>query len=102
MDNNSISGKIMEKMRQEGLEPYAWSNGPLVTYAAHEHPYHKVLYVTDGSIVFTLHGPVPKALPLKTGDRMDLPPNTSHSAVVGPSGVTCLEAQKPGLDLART
>ena len=29
------------------------------------------------------------------GDRLDLPAGTSHDAVVGPDGVTCLEAHLP-------
>jgi hypothetical protein len=29
---------------------------------------------------------------LNAGDRIDLPANTFHNAVVGPQGVTCLEA----------
>jgi len=33
-----------------------------------------------------------ETLNLKTGDRLDLPSGIRHSAVVGPEGVTCLEA----------
>ena len=32
---------------------------------------------------------------LAPGDRLDLPAGTSHDAVVGPDGVTCLEAHLP-------
>jgi hypothetical protein len=31
---------------------------------------------------------------LGQGDRLDLPPDTRHSATVGPSGVTCMEAAR--------
>jgi mannose-6-phosphate isomerase-like protein (cupin superfamily) len=77
---------------REGLSPYRWSNGPEYRYGTHRHPYHKVLYVVDGSIRFVLHpgGPVD----LNPGDRLDLPPGTDHSAVVGSRGVVCLEAAR--------
>jgi len=33
-------------------------------------------------------------LALKAGDRLDLPANIVHDAIVGPQGVVCLEAHK--------
>ena len=35
------------------------------------------------------------AVDLAPGDRLDLPAGTRHDAVVGPGGVTCLEAHVP-------
>jgi hypothetical protein len=32
---------------------------------------------------------------LAPGERLDLPANVEHNAVVGPKGVTCLEAHLP-------
>ena len=81
---------IERQMRREGLVPRAWSNGPGDHYAAHEHSYHKVLFCVRGSIVFaTPEGEIA----LAAGDRLDLPPHTRHSAVVGPDGVECVEAE---------
>ncbi len=37
---------------------------------------------------------------LRVGDRLDLPAGTSHDAVVGPDGVSCLEAHLPAGTLA--
>ena len=39
---------------------------------------------------------------LEVGDRLDLPAGTSHDALVGPNGVTCLEAHIPAGTLPRT
>ena len=36
-----------------------------------------------------------EAVELAVGDRLDLPAGTTHDAVVGPDGVTCLEAHAP-------
>jgi quercetin dioxygenase-like cupin family protein len=81
---------IERLMREEGLAPRLWSNGPGDRYASHEHGYHKVLYCCRGSITFvTPEGEIR----LSAGDRMDLPPHTQHSAVVGPEGVECVEAE---------
>jgi quercetin dioxygenase-like cupin family protein len=88
----SARGDLEARLRDEGLDPGAWSNGPGDRYAGHRHAYDKVLVAARGSIVFgTNAGPVP----LSVGDRLDLPAGTEHDAVVGPDGVTCLEAHLP-------
>jgi quercetin dioxygenase-like cupin family protein len=83
---------LRERLVGEGLDPGAWSNGPGDQYAAHDHAYDKVIVVTSGSITFGLDaGPAE----LVTGDRLELPADTSHDANVGPDGVVCLEAHLP-------
>ena len=84
--------ELVERMRAEGLAPYRWDNGPGYVYSAHAHPYHKVLYCLSGSIRFMLTQEG-RAIELRPGDRLDLPPQTEHAAFVGPDGVACLEAQ---------
>ncbi|MEX1253160.1 MAG: cupin domain-containing protein [Dehalococcoidia bacterium] len=84
-------GALDELLRSEGLTPRWWSNGPGDRYAAHDHPYHKVLYCASGSIRFVVGG---ANVDLSPGDRLDIPPGTPHSAVVGPEGVTCAEAAR--------
>jgi quercetin dioxygenase-like cupin family protein len=82
------------RLRAEGLAPGAWSNGPGDRYGAHDHDYDKVIVVERGSIAFGLvdRG---ETVALTAGDRLELPAGTSHDAVVGASGVTCLEAHLP-------
>lgn len=75
----------------EGLEPQTWSNGPHDTYGTHSHSYHKVLFCLSGSITFIVGSLQLKMVP---GDRLDLPPATPHSAIVGEHGVVCMEAPK--------
>jgi len=77
--------------RDEGLSPQPWGNGPGDRYGAHTHRYHKVLYCVSGGIVFhTADGD----LELAPGDRLDVEPDTRHSATVGPTGVECLESAR--------
>jgi len=70
----------------------SWSNGAGDRYGSHDHGFHKVLFCLEGSIVFhTDEGDVA----LSRGDRLDLPPGTTHAATVGPTGCSCIEAERP-------
>jgi quercetin dioxygenase-like cupin family protein len=90
-----LSGdELAGRLRAEGLEPGAWSNGPGDRYAAHEHGYDKVIVVASGSITFGLPGQ-DGAVVVDAGDRLELPAGTVHDASVGPAGVACLEAHLP-------
>jgi quercetin dioxygenase-like cupin family protein len=92
-------GDHERRLRAEGLEPSRWANGPGDGYAAHDHPYDKVIAVERGSIRFGLPSGG-DAIDLKAGDRLELPAGTSHDAVVGPDGVGRLEAHVPAGTLA--
>ncbi len=85
--------RIRQLLAQEGLAPYQWANGPHDVYAPHSHTYHKVIYVVAGSIRFGLPE-TGQQITLEAGDRLELPPNVVHNAVVGPEGVVCLEAHR--------
>ena len=87
------------RLRAEGLDPGTWGNGPGDRYGAHEHGYDKVLVCVPGSIRFGLPDRA-ETVELARGDRLDLPAGTRHDAVVGPDGVTCLEAHLPAASLA--
>ena len=80
-------------LRREGLHPRWWANAPGDRYGAHSHPYHKVLYCHRGSIRFLVEASG-QSFDLSPGDRLDIPPGTPHSALVGPQGVTCVEAPR--------
>jgi hypothetical protein len=89
-----MSADLAGRLRAEGLDPSPWSNGPGDRYAAHDHGYDKVLVVASGSVAFGLPDRG-ETVELAVGDRLDLPTRTRHDALVGPSGVTCLEAHLP-------
>jgi quercetin dioxygenase-like cupin family protein len=76
-------------LRADSTTPRWWSNGPGDRYGWHAHDYHKVLYCSEGSIVFHLRD---GDVELGPGDRLDVEPGTEHAATVGPQGVTCVEA----------
>jgi uncharacterized protein YjlB len=95
-----VSGDVERRLRAEGLDPSAWSNGPGDRYGAHEHDYDKVIAVARGSIRFGLPD-AGGSVELEEGDRLELPAGTRHDAFVGPRGVTCLEAHLPPGSLGR-
>ncbi len=80
--------ELAQILHNEGLSYYPWSNAPHDLYAPHLHTYGKIIYVVRGSISFILN----QTLTLHTGDRLELPANTVHSAAVGGQGVKCFEA----------
>jgi mannose-6-phosphate isomerase-like protein (cupin superfamily) len=80
-------------LREEGLSPDWWQNSPHDRYTTHQHTYHKVLYCLRGSITFLLPE-TDERFDLKPGDRLDIPPRTPHSALVGSRGVRCVEAPR--------
>lgn len=63
---------------------YEWQDAPGTVYAEHSHQGKVTLLITDGSIELRIDKQIHL---LKTGDRFDVPPNTPHSALVGPWGV---------------
>jgi uncharacterized protein YjlB len=86
--------ELSQRLRAEGLAPGAWGNGAGDVYAVHRHAYAKVLVCVRGSITFGLPTRGDRVT-LRPGDRLDLPAGVDHDAVVGPAGVTCLEAHLP-------
>jgi quercetin dioxygenase-like cupin family protein len=85
------AGDYEKELRNQGLSPRAWSNGPGDRYGWHDHGYHKVLYCVSGSIVFHTRD---ADYELHPGDRLDVAPGTQHAATVGPEGVQCIEAER--------
>jgi hypothetical protein len=99
-NESSHPDDLVGRLRQEGLAPSSWSDGPRDLYGAHEHGYDKVLVVSAGSITFGLPATHDR-VELVLGDRLELPAGTVHDAVVGLDGVTCLEAHLPRGRFAR-
>jgi hypothetical protein len=92
-DDEPNPATVAARLRAAGVEPYAWSNGPHDRYAAHDHPYAKLLMCAAGSITF-LVGADAVPVTLEPGDGFVLPPGTLHAAVVGAAGCTCLEGHR--------
>ncbi len=93
-DQPPSEAELEALLRREGLSGRSWSNAPGDRYGAHSHPYHKLLYCARGSIRFEIDG-TDQRFDLSPGDRLDIPPGATHSAIVGLQGVACVEAARP-------
>jgi hypothetical protein len=89
-----VTDDLSSRLRSLGADPASWSNGPRDAYAAHEHGYDKTIACDSGSITFGLVD-LGRRVELRPGDRLDLPAGTTHDALVGDEGVTCLESHFP-------
>ena len=87
------ASSVARRLRDAGVEPHAWSNGPGDRYGVHSHDYTKLLVCAAGSITFQV-GADAVAVELRPGDGFILPPGTPHAATVGPAGCTCLEGYR--------
>lgn len=93
MPSMGMPDDVMRRLESEAHDCYGWSNGPDARYAAHSHAYEKVLYCVSGSITFLLAADGTEVR-IGPGERLVLAPGTVHSAVVGSTGVHCVEGRR--------
>src|SRR5438309_7332769 len=83
--------KIAEEVRKEGFNPIVISDRPHFIYSEHQHPETKLLVFLEGSMDVTVAG---KTYHCEPGDKLIVPGNTRHSAVVGDKGCTFFWSEK--------
>jgi quercetin dioxygenase-like cupin family protein len=69
---------------------YEWKDEPGKIYELHHHEGKVSMFITKGSIEFDFNGE--KRL-IQAGERIDIAPNTEHSATVGPEGCEYIVGQ---------
>jgi len=82
--------QLLARLRATGRAYATWDNAAGDTYAVHTHAYAKHLVCLSGDIRFILPA-TGEHVDLGPGDELELPPGTSHGAIVGPRGVRCAE-----------
>lgn len=85
---------IEARLEAAGIEASPWSNLPGERFEERVCDYDRVIVAVEGAITFGLPG-YGVGFMLAPGERLDLPAKIPHDAVVGPKGVTCLEAHLP-------
>lgn len=83
--------RIAEEVEAEGFEPVCISDPPGRIYELHKHPETKLLVFLEGSMEVTVKDVSFNCSP---GDKLVIPGNTEHSAVVGSSGCTFFWSEK--------
>lgn len=80
-----LSERYIRQLESEGYaQVYEGQDKPDAVYPPHSHEEKSSMCVTDGSIIFEINGQTQE---VTAGNRIDIPANTEHSAVVGPEGV---------------
>lgn len=83
---------LQRMLQSEGLECELYADSPGTKYGRHKHPFDDFIVIVSGKMKIITDT---QEWTLKPGDRLDLPANTSHAAVVvGKEEVRYLSAAK--------
>lgn len=83
--------EIKEIIRSDGFEPTKFSDTPGYVYTPHTHPETKLLAFLDGSMEVVVANEIYNCV---KGDRLIIPGNILHSAVVGKDGCVFFWSEK--------
>ena len=87
-----LSERAIQTFEREGHETvYEHQDEPGKVYEEHSHPTDQAIFVTDGSITYTMGG---EEKEITAPKRFNIPANTPHSAVVGPDGMIAIIGEK--------
>jgi len=84
---------LRQKLGADGFKVSSWSKNAGEGMDEQEQAFTRAFACVKGMLRVNLPGDNDYA-DLLPGDRVELPPGTKHSVMVGPAGVTCLEGQK--------
>ena len=79
-DYESAEEELRHFLESRQYQTTRWEATTHSVFAAHEHTYHKKLWCAEGSIQFSVGD---KRYSLQSGDALDLPAGTMHTAVAG-------------------
>ena len=88
---NQSEFQIRPSIEIEGFDPVKIANSPGYVYSTHSHPETKLLAILSGSMEVKTGG---KKYQLEKGDKLIIPGNIAHSALVGPAGCSFFRSEK--------
>jgi mannose-6-phosphate isomerase-like protein (cupin superfamily) len=81
---NMSEQEITQQLTSEGFtDVYVWEDGPNVEYPEHTHEKLTAHVIISGEMILKDNG---GEKTLKSGQRLDIPAGTVHSAIMGPQG----------------
>ncbi len=83
--------QVVEDIKKSGFNPYKFNDPPGKIYPEHSHPETKLLVFLAGSMEVRVGG---KKYQCGAGDKMIIPGNTLHAAVVNKEGCTFFWSEK--------
>ena len=87
-----LSERFIKQLESEGFaNVFEDQDQPNAVYPPHSHQGKVTLWITDGSMEFTMAG---KTSEYNAGDRINVPPGTEHSSTVGPNGAIYIVAEE--------
>lgn len=89
--SGKTEAEIEKNIEEEGFTPLKYENGPGDIYPLHQHPETKLLAFLSGSMEVKVGE---ETFNCEKGDKLLIPGNTPHSAVVGPTGCTFFWSEK--------
>jgi len=81
----------MEDIKREGFNPLRFSNAPGFVYHSHRHQETKLLVFLEGSMEVKVEE---ETYQCGSGDKLIIPGNMEHSAIVGSEGCVFFWAEK--------
>jgi quercetin dioxygenase-like cupin family protein len=84
-------GEVVRKIKDEGFDPVVIDNTPGYVYTKHKHPETKLLAILSGSMQVEVEG---QRYILRKDDKLIIPGNVYHSAVVGKDGCKFFWSEK--------
>ena len=88
---NTPREKIKHAMQEEGFSPLTITDNPGFVYHPHQHAQTKYLVCLEGSMKVTVNS---KTYDFEPGDKLIIPGNTKHSALVGENGCVFFWSEK--------
>ena len=83
--------KMEKAVKEDGFEPFLISDPPGTTYPPHTLPETKLLAFLSGEMEVKVQE---KSFSCSPGDRLIIPGNVEHSALVGPEGCQFFWSEK--------
>lgn len=84
-------GDIIKAIKEEGFDPKLLADTPGFVYETHKHPESKLIVCLEGSMKVNVAG---KMYDFGPGDKILIPGNTPHGAVVGDKGCVYFWSEK--------
>lgn len=84
--------ELIVQLQREGFShTYVWEDGPNTRYGNHSHPVETAHIILSGELTLTMDG---QSQTYRKGQRCDVPANSVHSAVMGPTGCRYLIGER--------
>jgi quercetin dioxygenase-like cupin family protein len=83
--------EISRMVQEDGFDPIRIADPPGTVYAPHSHPETKLLAFLQGTMQVSVQGQTYHCSP---GDKLIIPGNVEHAAIVGPDGCVFFWSEK--------